>query len=145
MIQLAALEDAPVVLAGSGPDEPRLSALAADLGAQCFIVGSPSNAMLYSLYQQARAYVFPAVEDFGIMPVEAAAAGAKVLVQSLGGAAESAALIERAEIAASDRPEDLARGLNLLDGRETNDEGTIARIFGKERFIAQIRDWCEIE
>ncbi len=41
--------------------------------------------MLYALYQAAAVYVFPAVEDFGIMPVEAMAAGAAVLAQTAAG------------------------------------------------------------
>ena len=53
------------------------------------IVPRPSDALLYTLYQRALAYVFPAVEDFGIMPVEAMAAGARVLVTDVGGATES--------------------------------------------------------
>ena len=47
------------------------------------------DALLAALYQRAAAYVFPPVEDFGIMPVEALAAGAVVVANARGGAAES--------------------------------------------------------
>ncbi|PPF81335.1 glycosyl transferase [Subtercola sp. Z020] len=79
----------PVVLAGDGPDRPNLEALAASARVPVIFVGRPSDELLYSLYQAATVYVFPGIEDFGIMPVEAMAAGARVLVGSVGGATES--------------------------------------------------------
>ncbi|OUE22620.1 D-inositol 3-phosphate glycosyltransferase [Clavibacter michiganensis] len=79
----------PVVLAGSGPLAEELRAQADAARVPVTIVPRPSDALLYTLYQRALAYVFPAVEDFGIMPVEAMAAGARVLVSDVGGATES--------------------------------------------------------
>jgi glycosyltransferase involved in cell wall biosynthesis len=79
----------PVVLAGSGPLAEELHARAAAARVPVTIIPRPSDALLYTLYQRAVAYVFPPVEDFGIMPVEAMAAGARVLVSDVGGATES--------------------------------------------------------
>jgi len=79
----------PVVLAGGGPQEAALLAAAENAGIPVHIVDRPSDALLYALYQRAVVYVFPAVEDFGIMPVEAMAAGARVLVADTGGTTES--------------------------------------------------------
>ncbi|MFT2752370.1 glycosyltransferase [Clavibacter sp. Sh2088] len=81
--------DVPVVLAGSGPLADELQAQAAAARVPVTIIPRPSDALLYTLYQRSLAYVFPAVEDFGIMPVEAMAAGARVLVSDVGGATES--------------------------------------------------------
>jgi glycosyltransferase involved in cell wall biosynthesis len=50
----------------------------------------PSDAVLHVLYARSAAYVFPPVEDFGMMSVEAMAAGAPVVVNAVGGAQESA-------------------------------------------------------
>lgn len=82
-----------VVLAGSGPDEGRLVARASDAAVPVHFVGRPSTPLLYSLYEAASLFVFAAVEDFGIMPVEAMAAGTPVIVNEVGGASESVALI----------------------------------------------------
>lgn len=79
----------PVVIAGRGPEEEQLRELAAEVSVPVQFVISPSDALLYALYQGALAYVFPAVEDFGIMPVEAMAAGCPVAALSIGGVAES--------------------------------------------------------
>ena len=78
----------PVVLAGSGPEESSLRALAEHASVPVQFVIGPTDAMLRALFQRCAVYVFPAVEDFGIMPVEALAAGAAVVAQSEGGTAE---------------------------------------------------------
>jgi glycosyltransferase involved in cell wall biosynthesis len=83
--------DLPVVLAGGGPEEARLRRLAAEARVPVHIVADPSDALLYSLYQRALVFVFPAVEDFGIMPVEAMACGTPVVVNAEGGARETLA------------------------------------------------------
>ena len=79
----------PVVLAGSGPDEARLRALAESCGEQVTFVHSPSSRVLAELYRRSLALVFPAIEDFGIMPVEAMATGTPVVASAVGGTAET--------------------------------------------------------
>lgn len=84
----------PVVLAGSGPEWEALKAQGDAASVPVHLVHRPSDALLFTLYQKCIAFVFPAIEDFGIMPVEAMAAGAPVIVPSVGGAAESVGLIK---------------------------------------------------
>lgn len=79
----------PVVLAGGGADEDRLRDHAAERGHPVTFVHDPSFALLAALYRGALALVFPAVEDFGIMPVEAMATGTPVIAHAVGGATES--------------------------------------------------------
>lgn len=81
--------DLPVVLAGGGPDEDRLRAHAEAHRARVTFVHNPSTAMLAALYRRALALVFPAIEDFGIMPVEAMATGTPVVASAIGGTAET--------------------------------------------------------
>jgi glycosyltransferase involved in cell wall biosynthesis len=83
----------PVVIAGSGPDEQRLKTLASACKVPVHFVGRVSDELLYWLYSTASLFVFLAIEDFGIMPVEAMALGTPVLVNSLGGARESVELL----------------------------------------------------
>ncbi|GAA3906663.1 glycosyltransferase [Microbacterium invictum] len=79
----------PVVLAGSGPDEERLRAIADERGERVVFVHDPSSALLAELYRRSLALVFPAIEDFGIMPVEAMATGTPVVASAVGGTAET--------------------------------------------------------
>ena len=75
-----------LVVVGDGPD---LRSLRQRAGATVQIVGRVSDFELTSLMGRCRALVHPAVEDFGIVLVEAQAAGAPVLAAGLGGALES--------------------------------------------------------
>jgi glycosyltransferase involved in cell wall biosynthesis len=79
----------PVVLAGGGPEKSRLQAQAAEASVPVVIVDDPSTALLYALYQRAAVFVFPPLEDFGIMPVEAMALGTPVVANAAGGSAET--------------------------------------------------------
>lgn len=81
--------DLPVVLAGTGPDELRLKALAEHARTPVTFVGRVSDRLLLEIYRRAALFVYMAVEDFGIMPVEAMACGTPVLVNEIGGARES--------------------------------------------------------
>ncbi|MFM8856776.1 MAG: glycosyltransferase [Actinomycetota bacterium] len=79
----------PVVLAGAGPDEPRLRSVAERAKVQVTFAGRVSNDMLVELYRRAKLYVYMPVEDFGIMPVESIACGTPVLANEVGGARET--------------------------------------------------------
>lgn len=76
----------PLLIVGGGPDESRLRALA---GPSIKFVGRISDSELDALYQSCRALIFPAEEDFGMVPVEAMAAGKPVVALGRGGASET--------------------------------------------------------
>ena len=141
VIRTGGLLGLPVVLAGNGPELPRLQAIAASATVPVHIVISPSHALLRALYQRAALYVFPAIEDFGIMPVEAMAAGAAVLVPTVGGATETVADgVAGAHVDFSSDSEIIAGAARAL---ATSVAGRRARAvqFGEERFIDDIRAW----
>lgn len=92
VISVAEAADVPAVIAGGGPEERRLREIAAAAKVPVYFVIAPASEVLYFLYSHALCFVFPAIEDFGIMPVEAMATGTPVLTASIGGAAESSAL-----------------------------------------------------
>jgi glycosyltransferase involved in cell wall biosynthesis len=88
-IRAGEIVDLPVVLVGTGPDEPRLRALAEQARTPVQFAGRVSDNLLIEIYRRAALFVFMAIEDFGIMPVEAMACGTPVLVNEIGGARES--------------------------------------------------------
>ena len=85
-IQAANREGFPLMVFGDGPDMGRLSKLG---GPTVNFVGSVSPAQLSDLIQQSRAFLFPGVEDFGILPVEVQAGGCPVIALAEGGAVET--------------------------------------------------------
>ena len=88
-IRAAHLLSYPLVVAGAGPQEGALRALVAELSADVSFVIDPSDHDLLSLYRRADVVVFPAEEDFGIVPVEAQAAGTPVIAYGVGGVLDS--------------------------------------------------------
>ena len=81
----AAMPDRRLVIAGDGPERARIEAAAAGAPNIRF-VGALDDAGMIRLMQQARAFVFAAEEDFGIMMVEAQACGTPVIAFGQGGA-----------------------------------------------------------
>lgn len=135
----------PVVLTGSGPEEERLREQAETASTTVFFLGRVSNGMLRALYQRALAFVFPPVEDFGIMPVEAMAAGCPVVANRVGGAAES---VVDGRTGALIDPADRASWAGAVDAAARVDRGDVrarALEFDRARFVERIRAWLAPE
>jgi glycosyltransferase involved in cell wall biosynthesis len=75
-----------LVLVGDGPERRRLEAIA---GPTVRFMGHVDRPALVDLIRRCHAYLVPGIEDFGIAPVEAMAAGKPVIAIAAGGAAET--------------------------------------------------------
>jgi glycosyltransferase involved in cell wall biosynthesis len=75
-----------LIVAGDGPDARPLRANAPP---NVEFVGHVSRERMRDLLQRARAFVFVALEDFGILPVEAQACGTPVIAFGEGGVRET--------------------------------------------------------
>jgi glycosyltransferase involved in cell wall biosynthesis len=82
----AQLPGETLVVVGEGPERARLEGLA---GANVSFRGYVGDAELRGLMAEARAFVFAAEEDFGIVPVEAQGQGTPVIALGRGGALET--------------------------------------------------------
>lgn len=82
----ALLPDQKLVVAGDGPEAARLRAIA---GPNVTFAGYVPDAELRRLMATARAFVFAAEEDFGIIGVEAQSEGTPVLALGRGGSRET--------------------------------------------------------
>jgi glycosyltransferase involved in cell wall biosynthesis len=76
----------PLKVAGEGR---ALDAARAVAGKDTEFLGKVSDDEVADLFAGARALIFPGEEDFGIVPVEAQAAGTSVIAYGVGGARES--------------------------------------------------------
>ncbi len=88
----------PLVVIGDGPERPRLEALAAGQP-QIRLLGRLTAAEVSVWLEQCRAYVYAGLEDFGIAPVEAMAAGAPVIAYGNGGILDSVRCLQAGEVA----------------------------------------------
>ncbi len=84
----AAMPGRRLVVVGDGPERPRIEAIARR-HPNIEYLGRVDPARLKDLLRRARALVFAAEEDFGILPVEALASGTPVIAYARGGVAET--------------------------------------------------------
>lgn len=73
----------PLTVIGKGPQHKHLVAMA---GPTITFVKHASDTELPEYFAKAQAFIFPAFDDFGIVPVEAMAAGTPVIAYRAGGA-----------------------------------------------------------
>jgi glycosyltransferase involved in cell wall biosynthesis len=76
----------PLVVIGDGPDFAKIARLA---GPTVRLLGYQTDPVVTDYLERCRAFVFAAEEDFGIVPVEAQAAGAPVIAFGRGGVTET--------------------------------------------------------
>lgn len=141
VMDMAEALDLPVVITGNGPERERLESKAATLSVPTHFLGRVSDEMLRALFQRALAFVFPPVEDFGIIPVEAMAAGASVVVNRVGGTSET---VEDGVSGAHFDPNDPS-GFESSIRRAASITPESARAssfrFDHEVFLRSIREW----
>jgi glycosyltransferase involved in cell wall biosynthesis len=122
-----------LVIVGDGADRARLSRLC---GPNVELRGRVDDDELCRLYAACRAVVHPALDDFGIVPVEALAAGRPVVAFAAGGALDSISDGETGVLFREPTPESLAAALDRLDGLtfEPARLRAAARRFDRTRF-----------
>jgi len=124
---------ATVVIAGDGPETPRLKALAADSGADIAFPGPLSHDELTAYLHACAVFVFPSIarsEAFGISILEAHATGTPVVATTLGTGVEFANLHGETGLnAAPGDPAALADAVNAL----LDDDALRARLGAQAR------------
>lgn len=73
----------PLIVAGDGPLHEKLVAMA---GSTVTFATNVSDARMVRYFQESKGFLFPGIDDFGITPVEAMAAGTPVIAFKGGGA-----------------------------------------------------------
>lgn len=130
-----------LVVAGDGPARP---VLARGAPANVVFTGRLADDELAQLYARCRALVYPQEEDFGLVAVEAQAAGRPVIAFGRGGATETVRPLDQALAHRPLReggptglwfdeqtPEALVRAVDRFEANESRFE------------VAAIRDWAE--
>jgi glycosyltransferase involved in cell wall biosynthesis len=135
------LPDLELTVAGDGPQASRLRALA---GPNVSFVGSVTDKELRRLMATARAFIFAAEDDFGIVPVEAMSEGTPVLALARGGVRETVtgSMVRRTGMFfLHPTPEDIAACVRAFINEESTflpeNCRTQASRFSPERFRAE--------
>ncbi len=142
VIDAGAATGLPVVIAGGGPEQARLREYAEmrHPGRVSF-VASPSDELYRGLLQRALAVVFPPVEDFGIVPVEAMASGTPVVAQAIGGTAETVVHGRTGALVSRWSGTELRDAVHVALAASADDCRVQAASFGEDVFADSIRSW----
>ena len=127
----------PLKVFGDGPERRRLEALA---GSTVEFIGAVGQRRLAELVSGCRAYLFPGIEDFGILPVEVQAGGRPVVARAAGGAMETVLDGETGILYQGDSADALLEAISRLEALQCRPAACRAQAakFGRERFEAGI-------
>lgn len=129
---------------GSGPEEQKLRTLAQDLRAKVEFLGFVDDSRLAEYYSRARGLLFPGVEDFGIVPVEAIAAGCPVVAFRKGGILDSMTS-KTVEFYSTETVEGLREAIINFESRIFSEKELRSRAaeFAPERFLSRFEEILE--
>ncbi len=138
-IAACALAGVPLHVIGSGPDEKRLKALA--VGSATTFHGAVDDATRNAIVGDARAAILPGEEDFGLVPLEAAAAGRTTIAFAAGGALETIVDGVTGRFFHEQSPNALADVIRSFDpsGYDPHALRAHAEAYRPERFVARLQ------
>lgn len=132
----------PLKIIGSGPEKKKLMKAAKS---NIEFLGFLSDSELKRYYAQARAFIFAAEEDFGIVPVEAMASGRPVIAYGRGGATETVLEGKTGLFFDKQDPESLIKAVKKFD--PNNFDSKIIRRqaekFSSQRFKREFKEEVE--
>ena len=140
----ARLPDRQLVVIGDGPEFERLKALA---GPNVTMLGYLPDEQVRARCMWARTFIFAALEDFGIAPVEAQACGTAVIGYGRGGLTESVIDGKTGVLFPEQTVESLLGAIQQFELRESRFSAATVRAnalrFSAERFKSQFRACVE--
>jgi glycosyltransferase involved in cell wall biosynthesis len=132
----------PLWIGGNGRDRDSLQAIA---GPSVRFLGRVPDEELGSLLARCRAFVFPGLEDFGITPVEAMAAGRPVIAYAGGGALDTVVEGVTGTFFHEQTPESLAAAVRRFDDTAFDPAAIQAHAerFDVRKFKVLLQDFIE--
>ncbi|MFD2602356.1 glycosyltransferase family 4 protein [Flavobacterium suzhouense] len=131
-----------LIVAGDGPEFKKIKKIAKD---NIEFIGFTNRDTLKIYMQNAKAFVFAAEEDFGIVPVEAQACGTPVIAFGKGGALETVKENETGVFFAEQNGDSIAEAVKRFEKLKFDHTEIRAHAgkFSKERFEKEIKEYVE--
>ncbi len=131
-----------LLIVGEGPETQNLKAIASK---NVEFLGWVPDDELARIYSNCKALIFPGEEDFGIVPVEAQAAGRPVIAYGKGGALETVIPNETGVFFYERSVESLSMAIEEMEKRidefETNKIVSNAARFSKQNFMTKFENF----
>lgn len=137
------LPDRKLVVIGDGPE---LKALKKIASSNITFMGFQSEAVIGDMLKRAKAFVYAAEEDFGIVPVEAQACGTPVIAYGKGGVLETVVAGETGFFFDEQTESALIEAIKNFEQSESLDPEMIrqnAERFNKARFLREMAAFVE--
>lgn len=136
------MPDKKLIVIGDGPDFKKV---AKKVTPNIQLIGYQSTSSLRTHLQKAKAFLFAAHEDFGILPVEAQACGTPVIAFGKGGSLETVVNGQTGLFFHEQTARSIQETVVRFESHSFDPQ--IIRIhaetFSKERFTREFRDWVE--
>ena len=132
-----------LVVIGDGPEMKKIRKMA---GSNVELLGYQPNNILRDRLQKAKALIFAAIEDFGILPVEAMSTGTPVIALRKGGATETVVEGTTGLFFEDQTAVSIRDAIERFERSESLDPKTIrahALQFSTERFREEFRSFIE--
>ena len=133
-----------LIIIGGGPEFKRLKKIA---GANIKFLGWQSGEELRKYYANAKAFIFPGEEDFGITPVEAQASGTPVIGFGKGGLLETVIDKETGLFFYKQEIKDLIEAINSFESKKSKFDSDKIRKnslkFSREIFESRLGKFIE--
>ena len=123
------MPDKKLIVIGDGPDLDKIKSMA---GPNIELRGYLKFKDLIKYLQKAKAFVFAAIEDFGMLPVEAQACGTPVIAYNKGGSLETVVNNKTGVLFSEQTPESLVEAVKLFETNIENFNATEIRQHAEE-------------
>jgi glycosyltransferase involved in cell wall biosynthesis len=132
-----------LVIIGDGPEIKSLKKIASS---NITFMGFQPESVIEDMLKRAKAFVYAAEEDFGIVPVEAQACGTPVIAYGKGGVLETVVEGETGFFFEEQNETVLIEAINAFEGSASLDPDVIrqnAERFNKARFLREMKSFVE--
>lgn len=133
----------PLRIVGEGPQMRALKKQAGNFKVD--FLGKISDAELKKEYQSARALLFPQLEDFGLVPLEAMACGTPVIAYGRGGVLETIQEDVGGLFFSKQTASDLAKSIKLFEKKKWDPSPVAQSVssYSSARFRSELRHFLE--
>lgn len=128
----------PLVIVGTGPEEQKLRRIANN---NIKFLGYIPDSKLGEIYSEAKAFLMPQFEDFGITSVEAQGYGVPVIAYNKGGSLDTVVDGKTGVLFNEQTKQSLSDAISRFDKTKFDERYLItnAKKFGKERFKRELQ------
>jgi glycosyltransferase involved in cell wall biosynthesis len=132
----------PLVVLGGGPDHNRLKKMA---GKSVTFLRGKSDEELAHYFKTSLGFVFPGLDDFGITPVEALAAGTPVIAYKAGGALDYVQPGKNGDFFSEQTVESLSSALSRFNPASYNNVvvAKTAQAFSPDKFSSNMQKFID--